>query len=68
MLPLVVFALVLLATPALPLGLGMIALGVWFYERPGGRGEDAFIALLMILGSPGALAMVAQSIWQQISA
>jgi hypothetical protein len=67
-LPLVVFGLVLLATPALPLGLGMIAFGVWFYERPGGRGDEAFIALLMILGGLGAFALVAQFIWQRITA
>lgn len=68
-LPMVVFGLVLLATPALlPLGLGLIAFGVWFYERNGNRGDEAFIALLMILGGLGALAVIAQFIWQRVTA
>lgn len=68
MLPLVVFGLVLLATPALPLGLGMIAFGVWFYERPGGgRGDEGFIKVLMILGGLGGLAVVAQFIYQRVT-
>jgi hypothetical protein len=64
---LVVPGLILLAGPALPLGLGMIAFGVWFYERPGGRGDEAFTGLLMVLGGLGALALVAQFIWQRIT-
>lgn len=68
MLPLVVFGLVLLATPALPLGLAMIGLGVWQFERRGHRGSDGFITLLMILGGLGALAVFAQFIWQRLTA
>lgn len=66
-LPLVVFGLVLLATEALPLGLCLIAAGVWFYERPGGRGDESFIALLMLAGAIGALAVVAQFAWQHLT-
>ncbi|HEY1129124.1 MAG TPA: hypothetical protein VGF12_06955 [Roseateles sp.] len=68
MLPLVVFGLVLLATPALPLGLGMIALGIWQYERRGHRGSDGFITVLMVLGGLGAAAVVVQFIAQRITA
>lgn len=65
---LVIPGLVLLATPALPLGLGMICGGVWIYERPGGRGDERFMALLMTLGGIGALAVIAQFIWQRVTA
>ena len=67
MLPLVVFGLVLLATPALPLGLAMIAFGVWFYERGGNRGDEGFIAVLMFLGGLGGLSLFVQFIWQRVT-
>lgn len=68
MLPLVIFGLILLATPALPIGLGMIGLGVWQFERRGHRGSDGFITVLMVLGGLGALAVLAQFIYQRLTA
>lgn len=65
---LVVPGLVLLATPALPLGLAMIGAGGWLYERPGSRGDEGFIAVLMLLGGLGALAVFAEFIWQRVTA
>jgi hypothetical protein len=44
--------LVLLATPALPLGLLMIWLAWWLYERSSLPSSGAFITVVMILGSP----------------
>lgn len=68
MLPFVVFGLVLLATPALPLGLAMIGGGVWAYERKGNRGDDRFVAALMVLGALGGAAIIVTFIWQRITA
>ncbi len=51
----VVPGLVLLATPALPLGLLMMWLGWWIYERSGMRSSDAFITVVMVLGGIGAV-------------
>jgi len=52
---LVVPGLVLLATPALPLGLLLIWLGWWIYERSGMRSSDAFVTVVMVSGGIGAV-------------
>ncbi len=65
---LVVPGLVLLATPALPLGLAMIGGGAWLYAAPGDRGDEGFIAILMLLGGLGALAVVAEFNRQRVTA
>jgi len=60
--------LVLLATPALPVGLGMLWLGWWIYERSSLPNGDEFITVLMVLGGIGAAIPVVQFAWQRITA
>ena len=51
-LPLAVFGMLLLATPALPLGVAMIYGAWWVYERTGDRGasDDVLPALIFFVG------------------
>lgn len=65
---LVVAGLVLLATPLLPLGLGLLWLGWWVYERSAIPDSDALVSVLMVVGGAGALATICQFIWQRITA
>jgi len=53
MLVLVVVGLLCLVTPYLPVGVALIAAGVWFYER-GPADDDALMRVLMVLGGLGA--------------
>lgn len=51
--------LLLLSTPALPLGLLLILAGWWVSERAGLRGGDGLITAVMVLGGLGvAMAFV----------
>lgn len=59
--------LVLLATPALPLGLLLLWLGWWIYERSGLPASDAFITVLMVLGGFGAVAPAVQELWRALA-
>jgi hypothetical protein len=61
-----VCGILLLATPALALGLAMMLAGWWVYERSGLRGGDGFITLLMVLGGLGCAAVVAEFILQRV--
>lgn len=71
MLLLVVAGLMLLPTAALPLGLLMMFGGWWVYERaPGagrGRGDEGFIAVLMLLGGLGAAALIVRGVWNYLT-
>lgn len=61
MMLLVVAGLLLLASPWLPVGLALIWLGWWVYERSTwsiAGSEGAFIGALMVLGGLGALAAI----------
>ena len=58
--------ILLLATPALALGLVMLMAGWWVYEKSGLKGGDGFITLLMVLGGFGCAAVIAEFIWQRI--
>ncbi len=60
MLLLAIFGLVLLATPALPVGLLLIWLAWRVYERPGRRDDECFTRVLMTLGGLGVAAVFVQ--------
>lgn len=62
---LVVPGLVLLATPALPLGLLLLWLGWWTFERSGLPTSDAFITVVLVLGGLGAVGPVALELWRR---
>jgi len=64
---LVVPGLVLLATPALPLGLLMMWLGWWLYERSALGNSDAFITVVMVLGGFGALAPTLRELLRRLT-
>lgn len=51
-LPMAVFGMLLLATPALPVGLALIYGAWWVYERTGDRGasDDVLPALIFFVG------------------
>lgn len=51
-LPLAVFGMLLLATPALPVGLALILGAWWVYERTGSRraSDDVLPALVFVVG------------------
>lgn len=65
-LALIIPGILMLATPALALGLALILAGRWVYERSGLRNGDGFITLLMVLGGLGAAAMVVEFALQRI--
>lgn len=67
MVPLVICGIVLLATPALPLGLLLMWLGWWVFERSGLPNGDGLITLLMVAGGLGAAALFVQFAWQRIT-
>jgi hypothetical protein len=54
MLLLAVVGLLLLATPALPVGLALLGAAWWVYEKTGRRDDEGFVGLLMVLGGLGA--------------
>lgn len=66
-LPLVVLGMLLLATPALPLGIVLILAGWWVYERAPRRamagGEDRLYAVVGLAGAVGAGLVV----WQYLA-
>lgn len=52
--------MLLLATPGLPIGLGLIWAAWWIYERSGLPSGDGLAAVLMTVAGVGALATYAQ--------
>lgn len=68
MVPLMILGIVLLATPALPLGLLLMWLAWWVFERSRLSAGDGLITVLVVLGGLGAVAVFAQFAWQRITA
>lgn len=68
MVPMMILGIVLLATPALPLGLILMWAAWWIYERSRLSDSDALITVLIVLGGLGAGAVIAQYAWQRITA
>lgn len=68
MVPMMIFGMVLLATPALPLGLLLMWLAWWIYERSNLSNGEVLITSLMVLGGIGAAAIFAQFIFQRLTA
>jgi hypothetical protein len=52
--------LLLLSTPALPIGVALVAAGWWVYERSGLRAGDGLITCLMVLGGLGVVMTFAE--------
>lgn len=62
-----IFGLMLLATPALPIGLMLLYAAWWVYEKTGGRGDDeAFTGILMLLGGLGAALVFVTWAWDAV--
>lgn len=66
--PLAIFGMVLLATPALPLGLLLLWLAWWIFERSKLSAGDGLITVLVVLGGLGAASIFVQFAWQRITA
>jgi hypothetical protein len=60
---LVIPGLLLLASPGLPVGMGMIWGGWWVYERSRIPDGDGLITVLMVLGGLGAVVVTVQAVW-----
>lgn len=65
---LVIFGLLTLATPAMLLGAGLIALGGWMLSTITPRQEECFMGVMVILGALGALMIYLQFAWQRLTA
>ena len=62
-----IFGLVLLATPALPIGLLLLYAAWWVYEKTGGRRDDErFTGILMLLGGLGAAMVFITRAWDAV--
>jgi hypothetical protein len=62
----VVIGLMLL--PAAPLAGVLVALaGGWIFTKASGRSEDVFMAMLMVLGGLGGLALFGQYLLQRLN-
>lgn len=66
MVPLVIVGLVLLATPLLPVGLLLLLLGWWVFERSRLSNSDALITFLMVVGGCGAVATIGKFIAERM--
>lgn len=64
---LVVIGLLLLATPALPVGLALMGLAVLGFRSVTPAAEERFTAALMLLGGAGAAVVVVRFVLQQMS-
>jgi VIT1/CCC1 family predicted Fe2+/Mn2+ transporter len=62
---LVVFGMLLLATPALPLGLLLVLVGWWVSAKSKlSNDSSGFTTVLMLLGGLGAALVYLQAAWQ----
>lgn len=58
--------LVLVGTPAFPIGLALCWAGWWIYERSKLPDRDGLLTVLMVLGGLGAASIVVQAGWQAL--